>query len=129
MPLESHWEQKSNIYCLTTSRARKLFKTFGRKLMKKLIKFLIMLINCLGSKQCSVKVSGHPAIPQCSVCAILCNNFTFRIGFKILYSPIITIWWFCPKLKSNYKTINLHKKLIREENFVVEIHPILWTFP
>ena len=58
--------------------------------------------------QCqSVWPSCYPAV-QC-VCAILCNNFTFRIGFKILYSPIITIWWFCPKLKSNYKTIYHHK--------------------
>ena len=62
--------------------------------MKKLIKFLIMLINCLGSKQYSVKVSGHPAILQCSMCATissLSNNFKFRIGFKIFYSLIITI--------------------------------------
>ena len=73
---------------------------FGRKLMKNLIKILIILINCLAAAE-----SGVPgARPG--------GNLKFWIDSSL----IITIWWFCPKLKSNYKTIYLHKIVISYRN-------------
>lgn len=39
-----------------------------------------------------------------------------NLKFWIDSSLIITIWWFCPKLKSNYKTIYLHKIVISNRN-------------
>ena len=73
---------------------------FGRKLMKNLIKILIILINCLAAAE-----SGVPgARPG--------GNLKFWIDSSL----IITVWWFCPKLKSNYKTIYLHKIVISNRN-------------